>query len=200
MKYKPHMSNGRSLYQHSTDEQVVTDDFRRLYNAYWERLFKQMIRILPDEDEAADIVQQTFANLWVIRDRIPQIKAPKSFLFIMARNLAFKRLKDNLKDEVYRDYYASHFEKCIYQTQQEVEFRELNSLLERSIDNLPQKMREVFLLSRKSDLSYVEIAQQLNISDTTVKKQIHNAIKILKLKIEKQYFPYVVLTTISIFF
>jgi len=164
--------------------------FGRLYEEYWERLFKQIVRILPDEDEAADIVQQAFVDLWAIRERIPQIKSVKSFLFIMARNLAFKRLRENLKSEHYRDEYAAHYPSSVPATEQDFDFRELNRLLENHTAKLPAKMREVFLLSRESGLSYLEIAQRLNISDKTVKKQISNALKILKLKIGREYAPY----------
>lgn len=70
-----------SLFKLKTEEVVERGDFEVLYDEYWEKLFKQVIRILPDEDEAVDVVQQTFVDLWAIRERIPQIKSLKSFLF-----------------------------------------------------------------------------------------------------------------------
>lgn len=179
-----------SLFKLKAEEASERDDFESLYDEYWEKLFKQIIRILPDEDDAIDVVQQTFVDLWAIRERIPQIKSLKSFLFIMARNLAFKQLKERLKSEQYRVYYTSHYNTSPLVTEQQVDFKELNTILENHINKLPEKMREVFLLSRKSNLSYLEIAQHLNISDKTVKKQINNALKILKLKIDEDYIPY----------
>ena len=184
------------LFQKKATHPTERNEFRQLYEDYWENLYKQIIRILPDEEEAADVVQQTFVDLWVMKEKIPQIKSIKSFLFIMARNLAFKRLKERLKSENYRDYYASHYDTSISLTEQEVDFRELKTQIDSHIDKLPEKMKEVFLLSRKSDLSYMEIAQQLNISDKTVKKQISNAIRILKLKIDKEYISYLTILLI----
>ena len=55
-------------------EDHVDFDFSALYQQYWERLFKQIIRILPDEDEVADVVQQTFVDLWEIRLKLPEIQ------------------------------------------------------------------------------------------------------------------------------
>ncbi|ERJ60408.1 RNA polymerase sigma-70 factor [Sphingobacterium paucimobilis] len=185
-----------SLFKLGTDEARERGDFETLYDEYWEKLFKQIIRILPDEDDAIDVVQQTFVDLWAIRERIPQIKSLKSFLFIMARNLAFRQLKERLKNEQYRAYYASHYDTSPLVTEQQMDFKELNTILESHINQLPEKMKEVFLLSRKSNLSYLEIAKQLNISDKTVKKQINNALKILKLKIDDDYIPYLLLILI----
>ena len=182
-----------SLFKLKTEEVVEREDFEVLYDEYWEKLFKQVIRILPDEDDAVDVVQQTFVDLWAIRERIPQINSLKSFLFIMARNLAFRRLKERLKSEQYRGYYASQYDTSVFATEQQVDFKELNTILESHIEQLPEKMKEVFLLSRQSNLSYLEIAQRLNISDKTVKKQINNALKILKVKIDKDYIPYLML-------
>lgn len=185
------MNKVRPLFQNKTNHQDVVAEFKKLYHIYWERLFLQIIRILPNEDEAADIVQQTFVNLWEIRDRIPQINNLKSFVFIMARNLAFKRLKENMRDENYRNSQAAHYCSHASITENQVEFRELSLLMEACIQKLPHRMKEVFLLSRKSDLSHAEIAEQLNISHATVKKQISNALKILRVNIQNQYFPYI---------
>ncbi|WP_185212305.1 RNA polymerase sigma-70 factor [Sphingobacterium mizutaii] len=182
-----------SLFKLKFEESRVYKDFETLYEEFWENLFKQVIRILPDEDDVVEVVQQTFLDLWEIRERIPQIKSLKSFLFIMARNLAFKQLKERLKSEQYRDYYASHFTTISNVTERQIEFKELNTILEDHINNLPERMKEIFLLSRKSNLSYIEIAQHLNISDKTVKKQINNALKILKVKIDQDYIPYLLL-------
>ncbi|MNL67317.1 RNA polymerase sigma factor [compost metagenome] len=59
----------------------------------------------------------------------------------------------------------------------------MTAMIEKEIAALPQKMREVFELSRKQNLSHKEIAEQLGISEQTVSKQVTNALKILKTKL-----------------
>ena len=61
--------------------------------------------------------------------------------------------------------------------------KELADLIQKEIDQLPPKMREVFLLSRKENLSHQEIAGQLSISEQTVAKQVTNALRILRLRL-----------------
>lgn len=164
-------------------------DIAVLYQEYWESLFKQMMRILLDEDEAADVVQQTFLDLLEMKEKIPEIKSVKSFLFIMSRNLAFKKLRRKLVSDSYRDFYANQYKEASSFIEEWIVFKELDDLIEKEIDKLPHKMKEIFILSRHADMSYSEIAKKLNISDKTVKKQISNALKLIRLKVDKEYEP-----------
>jgi len=175
-------------YKESADK-IAVWDISALYEEHWEDLFKQTMRILLDEDEAADVVQQTFLDLLEMKEKISGIKSIKSFLFIMSRNIAFKKLRRNLANTKYLNFYAGHYKEESAILEEWIVFKELNQMLQIEIDKLPAKMKEVFILSRNFDLSYIEIAQRLSISDKTVKKQISNAIKILRLKVDKRYQP-----------
>ncbi|WP_286753644.1 MULTISPECIES: RNA polymerase sigma factor [Sphingobacterium] len=170
-------------------ESTFEFDIAVLYQEYWESLFKQMMRILLDEDEAADVVQQTFLDLLEMKEKIPEIKSVKSFLFIMSRNLAFKKLRRKLVSDSYRDFYANQYKEASSFIEEWIVFKELDDLIEKEIDKLPHKMKEIFILSRHADMSYSEIAKKLNISDKTVKKQISNALKLIRLKVDKEYEP-----------
>ncbi|RYE13029.1 MAG: sigma-70 family RNA polymerase sigma factor [Sphingobacteriales bacterium] len=68
-------------------------------------------------------------------------------------------------------------------TDHKVRESSLAAIIEKEINELPEKMREVFVLSRKHHLSHKEIALQLGIEETTVKRQISNALKILRVKL-----------------
>jgi RNA polymerase sigma-70 factor (ECF subfamily) len=64
-----------------------------------------------------------------------------------------------------------------------LELYELEARVNKAIDALPSKMREVYLLSRMENLSYRDISRQLGIAETTVKKQVSNALKSIKTEI-----------------
>ncbi|MFU1855795.1 sigma-70 family RNA polymerase sigma factor [Sphingobacterium sp. NGMCC 1.201703] len=170
-------------------KETVELDISALYNDYWESLFKQIMRILLDEDEAADVVQQTFLDLLEMKEKIPEIKSVKSFLFIMGRNLAFKKLRRKLVSDTYREFYVSQYKETSSFIEEWVVFKELDDLIEKEIEKLPNKMKEIFILSRHFEMSHLEIAKKLNISDKTVKKQISNALKLIRLKVDKEYQP-----------
>jgi len=173
-----------------TDER---EGFAQLYEQYWETLLKYVIRILPDEDEACDVVQETFLTLWELRTTIPKLKSIKAYLLVIARNLAFKQLRAKLANIDMIDFYTTQYADAYHSIDQHLESKELGVALEAEIQQLPLKMREVFLLSRQQHLSYKEISERLNISDKTVKKQIHNALKLLRMKVDEEYIPYLIL-------
>lgn len=180
-------------------QQLIVGDesaFSEVYNAYWESLFKYVIRILPDEDEAADVIQETFTTFWELRDRLGKVKSIKAYLFIMARNLAFRRFRNKLKQFEMEDRLVAFYGTTDEGTERDIDARALSHLIDAEIDKLPEKMRQVFVLSRKENLSYKEIAERLKISDETVKKQISNSLKYLRLKIDDEYIPYLALLLI----
>lgn len=184
------ISNSELITMIRTDER---EGFAQVYEQYWETLLKYVIRILPDEDEACDVVQETFLTLWELRNTIPKLKSIKAYLLVIARNLAFKQLRAKLATTDMIDFYAAQYADTYHRMDQHLESKELGVALEEEIQQLPEKMREVFLLSRQQHLSYKEISERLNISDKTVKKQIHNALKLLRMKVDEEYIPYLIL-------
>lgn len=165
-------------------------EFEAVYNQYWESIFKYVIRIVSDEEEAADVVQETFVAYWELCDKLKKVKSIKAYLFVMARNVAFKRFREQLKRMETEDRLVGFYGAPTESLEQLVGAKELSKLLDAEIDKLPQRMREVFVLSRKEHLSIKEIALRLNISDQTVKKQIYHSLKYLRLKIDAAYIPY----------
>lgn len=170
--------------------------FTAIYEQYWASLFKYVIRILPEEDEVADVVQETFVTFWELRSRLAQVRSIKAYLFIMARNLAFKRFRENLKQETAEERLVEFYANTDVGLEQTIELKDLADLIDAEIGRLPKKMREVFVLSRKEHLSYQEIAERLEISDETVKKQISRALKYLRVRIDKAYIPYLTILLI----
>src|SRR5690606_34010393 len=106
----------------------------------------------------------------------------KAYLFVIARNLAFKQLQKSLrKQDVLEKFLAFYGEADDY-TEQQVNANDLSLVIDQEIARLPEKMRQIFIMSRKENLSYNEIAERLEISDLTVKKQVSNALKYLRLR------------------
>ena len=174
--------------------------FSTIYDAYWERLFRYVIRILPDENDVADIVQETFIAFWEMRGKLENIKCIKSYLFVIARNLAFKRFREQVKHGDIERRLVDHYGEADESMLAKIDTQELSDIIDAEVDKLPERMREVFVLSRKEHLSYKEIAERLKISDQTVKKQINKSLKHLRLRLDEDYISYLILTlTINYF-
>ncbi|QXU43945.1 RNA polymerase sigma factor [Pedobacter sp. D749] len=156
--------------------------FEIIYDRYWLLLIRHANHMLNDEEEAKDVVQEVFTALWSRSDSLPSYPNLAAFLYAVTRNRILNRLK-HFKIEA---KYLAQVEHIIQQPSQMPDSRmreqDLKRVIEEGLNSLPPKMREVFELSRKQHKTHKEIAEQLNISDKTVKKQINNALRILKSK------------------
>jgi len=179
-----------SIYTTYTDHQLTDllakkngEAFSEIYNRYWAVIFRHARRMTKDDDLAKDVVQDVFVSLWDKAMDIQLEGSLSSYLYATARN---KILNIYDRTRVKNKYIASleHFMKNGENiTDHLLRERLLASKIEQEISLLPKKMRQVFEMSRKSNMTYKQIAENLNISDKTVKKQMSNAIKILRLKL-----------------
>lgn len=159
------------------------DAFREIYERYSGLLYVFAFKKLKNEDEAKDIVQEIFITLWDKRTDLNFHTSLSSYLFRAIRNRAL----NIFVHQKYRDDYASSFQHYLDQRGTEADTllmeKELAAIIEREIDALPEKMREIFLLSRNEQLSHREIAEKLGISELTVKTQVKKALRKLRLKL-----------------
>ena len=167
--------------------------FSLLYDTHWEPLFRYVMRILPDEHDVADVVQETFIICWESAIDANRLKSVRSYLLVIARNLAFKRFRERLKQTKFEQRLIDHYGGVDADMLAGMHTKELARLIEAEVEKLPARMREVFTLSRREHLSYKEIAARLKISDETVKKQISKSLKHLRLKLDDEYIPYLII-------
>ena len=158
--------------------------FSSFYELFWEPLYLYVYKVLQDQEEAMDVVQETFVAVWQQRHQMLLTHSISSYIYSIARYKAFSVIRKNIKK---KDYLASliDFMDQYAQTPEEIMIsHQLQNLLDEQIETLPPKMKEIFLLSREAQLSYKEIAEKLNISDKTVKKQISNSLKIIRMRLD----------------
>ncbi|MGF7081981.1 RNA polymerase sigma factor [Mucilaginibacter sp. UYCu711] len=158
--------------------------FTELYKRYWTVLFHHARKMLQDEDAAVDIVQDVFTTIWIKSAEININISIKAYLYAAVRNRIVSSIRHSKVHESYLDSLVTIIEKGEMVTDEQVRYREFSAQIEMEISKLPPKMREVFELSRKEGLSHSQIAQELNIADETVKKQIYKAMKTLRLKLD----------------
>lgn len=157
--------------------------YTAIYNRYWKLIYVHVFKMLKNEDDAKDIVQEVFGNLWIKAGAIKNNNNISGLLYTAARNRVFDLIERN---KVRYDYLGeiAHFVTEAESVQMEtIDEQRILEILQREIEKLPPKMREIFELSRKENLSHKEIAGKLNISEQTVKKQVHNALKVIKPKL-----------------
>lgn len=164
-------------------QQDSRDAFDQLYERYWEQLFTFVTNVVGDRDEAKDIVQEVFITLWCRRAKTNGILSLNAYLFSIAKYNSIRYIRKTLHENSCLDSLKLFLDKEGDPVSREIEVNELSLLINKEVEQLPSKMKEVFTLSRDQHLSHKLISEKLTISDKTVKKQINNVLKHLRLKL-----------------
>lgn len=157
--------------------------YTEIYKRYTGILYGHAFSKLQDREEARDIVQELFTTIWAGRENIPLTENLAGYLFKALRNRILNLISRKKIESEYITSLQDFINKGEAITDHLVREHELAALIEREIAGLPPKMRAVFELSRKANLSHKEIACQLNISEKTVKNQVNNSLKLLRAKL-----------------
>lgn len=153
--------------------------FTILYNQYWKRVYNFSRLYLSNIRDAEEVVQEVFIKVWEIRHSINEDQSFEGFLFIITRNFIFNQHRRQVNEEAYRRTVIDALD--VYENpEQELEANDLKVYIDQLIDLLPPRRREIFILSRYQNLSYKEIASQLQIAEKTVEHQISEALRFLK--------------------
>lgn len=154
--------------------------FAEIYSRYAASLATFVTGRLFDIDEARDLIHDLFLKLWQGRTQLKLEKCFKTYLFAAARY----RLVDHIRRNLTREHYANMAKKlaeaCEAAVEQEIAVKELRTQIELSLLKLPPRTREIYLLSREAHRSIPEIAQELRLSEQTVKNQLSTALKHLR--------------------
>ena len=153
--------------------------FSMLYKQYWEKVYHFCGLYLNNRDVAEDVVQEVFIKVWESREFIREDDNFKGLLFVITRNLIFNQHRKNVNEDFYKMTVLSAMETS-YDLEEEITAYNLGEYIDHLIEELPERRRVIFNLSRKEHKSYKEIAFQLNISEKTVENQISEALKFLK--------------------
>lgn len=141
-------------------------DFRKLFEIHFTPLVKYAYSITEDKEQSKDIVQTFFVNVWHSHD-LREFNNFESFAFVSVRNRCFTWLRSQKR------FLGDVPEGAVSMGMNEIQDPEYPAyLLESAIRNLPEKCREIFMLSKIDGLTYPEIADVLNLSIKTVERQI----------------------------
>lgn len=163
---------------------VAKDDpaaLDRLIFRYWGSLVGFCHGYLPDVDAAEDVAQETFVRVWEHRTEWSPSGSVASYLYSIARNIALNRQRRrNVREESSESLRRKNAARHTSSPLKHAEAGELREAIDRAIETLPDRRREVFRLSRFEGLSYREIADVLDISPQTVANHMSAALADLR--------------------
>lgn len=160
------------------------DAYAQIYDRYWAIMYVYARKVLADEDDAQDIVQEVFTYLWHKGPTLSIKTSLSAYLYTSVRYRIFDLMDHKKVRTDYKVYLQQFIEEGIYITDNRLREKEMIAVIEKEVSLLPEKMRQMFEMSRNEGLSHKEIAEKLGVSDLTVKKQVSNAVKILRTKLK----------------
>jgi RNA polymerase sigma-70 factor (family 1) len=159
--------------------------FSFIYKEYYQRVLYFSMRYVS-ESNAQDITAEAFIQLWEKRMDFNDSGSIVQFLFVAARNKCLNMLRHHEVRNSHEAALIEHLEKSSQETLElEVVRLELIKLLQKEVDKLPEKTREVFILSFEEGLKPLQIAEKLGVSVKTVSNQKLTAIKLLRTAVAK---------------
>lgn len=158
--------------------------FTEIYIRYAGRIYNSTYKLLQNRNEVRDIVQEIFISLWNKRSDFVLKTNLAGYLYIAARNKVIKVIAHQQVKSKHFSLFETGMEEGFTITDHSIREKQLAQIIEDEINDLPAKMRHVLNLSRKSYLTHKEIAATLNLSESTVKKQVNNALKILRVRLQ----------------
>ena len=166
--------------------------FSELYLMYYPKLVRFAKEFVVLEEDAENITQDVFTDLWERRDAIDHIENVNAYLFRLVRNRCLDYLKHKVFEQKYAETVQASFEIELNLKLQSLdrvdvsdisEGNEMERLVRDAINSLPKRCRDIFLLSRMKGLKYREISEKLGISVNTVECQMGIALKKLRVKL-----------------
>ena len=166
--------------------------FNELFERYWARVYAVAYKYLRDEEASLEITHDIFLNIWNKRHQL-HINSFKNYVTTAASYHGIrKRQTQKVIPLLYVENFGDVNDKSPDQHQQaavnageaNILTRELDIEVDALLNELPKRCREIYLLSRKNNLTIAEIATQLNISKRTVENQLTNALKHLRTSLQ----------------
>lgn len=158
--------------------------FEYAFNAYAQGLIAYAATIIKDADEAEDIVQQLFVQLWFKRNELMVNTTIKGYLYRAVHNSCLNKVKQ----QQVRSSYALHYEavgnKTTGSVAEVLENKELTHAINLALEELPELCRKIFMMSKYQLLKYQQIADDLGIPIKTVENQMGKALKLLRPKLQ----------------
>jgi len=157
--------------------------FDEVFLKHFKSLHAYAFTIIKEKDDAEEIVQNVFVRIWTKRAQLKTDGFLKPFLYRSVHNESLNYLKHQKVRSNFNVHYADAVKSDTGNLNTEIMATELEKNIHSAINELPEKCRNVFQLSRFDQMKYQEIADALNISIKTVENQMGKALKILRLRV-----------------
>lgn len=172
--------------------------FRLVFDLYSGKLFNFSYRFLKDKEPCHEVVQEVFLSLWLNRAKLDPQFPVAPYLYTITKRLTLNVIRQVASSQCAVEKMWLNMQKVSNETEELILLDDLERFAASVLSQLPKQQQLVYRMSRHDDLTYDEIAQELNISRNTVKNHLVAALKTLRTHLFKVFsFIYVMETVLS---
>lgn len=173
------------------DDKIIVENLKKgdvlsfdhIFKKYNKKVYFFALSYLKNREEAQDIVQEVFMNLWKYRDQINEYYVFSKYLFKITYNTTCKRFRKQASDRKQLEEVVRNSILEDDSTNLDIEYNNLFETAKALIEKMPSCQKNIFLLSVNGKLTTEQIAQQLNIS----KKTVENYMSKVKTSLKKSF-------------
>jgi RNA polymerase sigma-70 factor (family 1) len=146
--------------------------YKTLFEKYGTKLYFFALKYLKEKEDTKDLLNEVFLKLWESRQNLKSNSSLKAYLFTIAYNNIRQRFLKKMREEKYIRVFAEEYLSDTSEGEEQLDYELFVEKIDRIIDLLPPRRKEIFILSYKKELKNHQIAGQLGLSDHHVKKQL----------------------------
>ncbi|MBN9383880.1 MAG: sigma-70 family RNA polymerase sigma factor [Chitinophagaceae bacterium] len=154
--------------------------FSQIFHQYNKTVYHTVMTYVKDVPEAEEIVQQIFVKLWENRSSLAGVRSFRDYFFIATRNSVFSYFNRLARHSRLMKHVRSGQTEIVDDTDHLVLQRQYDALVGQAIEQLPPQQKQVYLLTERDALNYDQIAANMQISRSTVKKHMELARKAVR--------------------
>ncbi|MDR0825495.1 MAG: RNA polymerase sigma-70 factor [Prevotella sp.] len=176
------MLNGVFIFKKIKDGDIKA--FEQVFRQYYTSLYMYAFGITGKKEVSEEIVQELFYTLWKDRGTLDITLSLKNYLYGAVRNKSLQYCEHRRVKDRYREQALSMNEIPEDTPQEQLEYKELEDMINRTLNKLPDRRLRIFRMHRMEGKKYKEIAELLSISVKTVEAEMTKTYQLLRQEID----------------
>lgn len=197
MATRPTLEDERELFLRIAEGDEVA--FTDVYQSFTPSLAAFILKLTRSETLVDEIIQETFFQVWVSRDKLPEVREPRAWVFRISANISYSHLRrlvtekkalKNILPEPAKDWAAA----------ETLQVNMLLSTVQEVVNDLSPQRKKVYQLSREAGLTVPQIAEALNLSPNTVRNTLQSSLGAIRDHLLKKGYQMAVISLLLNFF
>ncbi|KAA2241299.1 sigma-70 family RNA polymerase sigma factor [Chitinophaga agrisoli] len=170
--------------------------FSKIFDGYYDLIFQKVFKFCQSKEEAEEITQEAFIQLFIHRHNIQDCEGFFPYLYVTAKRLAISFYRKKIVRQEYQAELKNTYQEHDQPIEAALEGKYLNGILTEVLEELPPQQQMVYRMNKLEGYSYQDIAERAGLSRNTVRNHLSLASKFIRLRLEKILFLIIIIATI----